>query len=449
MLNKRNDNLCGLVGMVGWIGPKEKAAMKLLTYFDIIRGEHSTGYAVLSSDDEISVMKEVGPPGFLFTREEFTEKGVLKETMPKFIMGHNRYATAGAINAGNAHPFICGDIVGCHNGTLNTENLKDLPDYDKYEVDSEALFSSINQIGLKETINLTAKAWSLTFYNKKDNTLNFIRNDERPMCYVWSADKRTMFWASESWMLKQALAAVKLPVEDTIYVTSVDMHYSIDLSKSYFTKEACFNRAGIIQGAKPKYPKYVSSNTYWGGRGSTYYKPVTKDNVIDKRNAFSKNVVLAPPKNKSDFIDMVLSDQEVVFTGEHTIHGHCYTYGYATDNADLEIRAYDSPHNIYGYVFGEPYMGFVKKIKTDRVTGQVYAILDLKTIVELEDARTYPIDNGELVTLTEWEDSTKKGCAHCCVQPDDKDADECVWMNEKTFLCKDCVTNPAIAGYIN
>lgn len=120
------------------------------------------------------------------------------------LIGHNRYATQGAVNSVNAHPFDFEHIIGAHNGSLRS--TLNLPDHKDFVVDSENIFHAINQDGSVETAAKLNGAYALTWWDKRDNTLHFLRNAERPLWYVFTQDRQAIFWASELWMLTGVLA---------------------------------------------------------------------------------------------------------------------------------------------------------------------------------------------------------------------------------------------------
>lgn len=147
--------------------------------------------------------KRTGSPFNLFHTKDYDE---LKRGFSKLLLGHNRYATQGKIDELNAHPFLCGHIVGAHNGTLDWHaDIKPKAG----GTDSEAIFQHIADHGVEATLPKLSGAWCLVWYDLKDKTLNMIRNEKRPMSYVYSKDRKTIIWASEERMLDFAFPVAK------------------------------------------------------------------------------------------------------------------------------------------------------------------------------------------------------------------------------------------------
>jgi glucosamine 6-phosphate synthetase-like amidotransferase/phosphosugar isomerase protein len=200
--------MCGIVGVAGDLWTRHEVFMKRMFLLDWMRGPDSTGLAAIrSQDNEVKIAKVADHPLVLFDTGRFKE--ALSGTLSKVFIGHNRLATKGKINHGNTHPFEYGNIVGCHNGTLDWHSFDLLKRElkEEFDVDSQALLAAIDKWGLKKTINKIEGSWSLVYYDKSDDTLNFLRNEERPMYYAYSKDFKHLFWASE-WPMIQA--AVRL-----------------------------------------------------------------------------------------------------------------------------------------------------------------------------------------------------------------------------------------------
>lgn len=230
--------MCGLIGCAGQISAKEEKIFKQLLILDTLRGEDSTGVASINLNGDVSVAKVVGDPFQLFDTSAYT---AITRTSNRVLIGHNRYATQGKVSRKNAHPFELDTLVGAHNGTLT--NKWELKNGSKYDVDSEALYNDIEELGLEQAIGKAKGAWALVWWDKATSKLNFLRNKERPLHYIYSKDKKVMFWASEAWMLTAIINREGYehgPINEFKEYT----HYSFDIDlKSY-------NEMGEI--AKPR-----------------------------------------------------------------------------------------------------------------------------------------------------------------------------------------------------
>lgn len=196
--------MCGIVGVAStnpMTVPMKEFFCDLL-YHDVVRGPHATGVAAIDTMDKRLVVekKAVKAADFLNLKDEMENLFAFKHNFNIYI-GHNRWATSGAKDADeNAHPFIRGDIVGVHNGSLRDQTLLD--NHKDFVVDSDNLFAHLDENGLDETIKKTNGAYALVWYNREEGTLNFLRNDERPLaigklsngCWVWASEMGMLQW---------------------------------------------------------------------------------------------------------------------------------------------------------------------------------------------------------------------------------------------------------------
>src|SRR5690606_8536689 len=111
--------MCGLVGVAGNITSVSDKIFRTLLILDTVRGEHSTGVAaVRRNTEEVYLAKQLGNPFELFNDKRYD---TAINSINKVIIGHNRFATRGAVNKANAHPFENDLVVGAHNGTLDNK----------------------------------------------------------------------------------------------------------------------------------------------------------------------------------------------------------------------------------------------------------------------------------------------------------------------------------------
>ena len=217
--------MCGIVGVVGNVQAQHETIFKQLLIVDSLRGIDSTGVAIISKNNEVKIAKDVGDPYGLFDTKSF-DKAMLGAN--RVCIGHNRWGTVGGTNRKNAHPFQFDHITGVHNGTLR--NKYALKDGLKFDVDSQALYSHISDFGVKDAISIAEGAWSLVWWDDVDQTLNFLRNEERPMMWTMTETGSQMFFASEGWMLEGVLGRNGVK-HGEIVSTKEDWHYAFPVSK--------------------------------------------------------------------------------------------------------------------------------------------------------------------------------------------------------------------------
>lgn len=215
--------MCGIVGVAGNLEHKDTDVFRELLHVDYIRGKAATGIGTVAPNREIEVFKRACDPTELMM---FTRFGTLVTQSKKMLLGHNRAPTIGQNNKFNAHPFEFGKVMGVHNGTLERGCLKDLEYPNMFDTDSEQLYCHIERHGIADAIGKVSGAWSLVYYDGEDNTINFLRNDERPMFYAFTKDMKRMYWASELWMLQGILHRNGIDTDNKWWSTSPDVHYS-------------------------------------------------------------------------------------------------------------------------------------------------------------------------------------------------------------------------------
>lgn len=217
--------MCGHVGVAGYVSSKEERVFRTLLRLDTLRGEDSTGIATMSSTGHVTVTK-AAENAFSFLSSAASKKAFYGWN--KVMLGHNRYATKGAVNAENAHPFEFGHIVGAHNGTLKHHD--NFLDGSKFKVDSQAVFYHMSEEDVADTWEKLNGAAALVWIDKKEKSVNFLRNKERELYYAISEDGKTFFWASEFWMLMVACSKEGINIGKPVMFTE-NVHYCLNPDK--------------------------------------------------------------------------------------------------------------------------------------------------------------------------------------------------------------------------
>jgi hypothetical protein len=205
--------MCGIVGMVtsntyGFNASNRKLFEQLL-WADTLRGSDSTGIFGVTKTGNVDYMKAVGNPTNILEHADYKDFHENIYDTFHMVVGHNRKSTRGATTDENAHPFIEGNTILVHNGTLT--NHAALTDQ-VVEVDSHAILHSIVERGYEETLKELQGAFTLVWYDAADKTLRIIRNNERPM-YIAST-VGAWYFASEEQMLEWILERDDVKIKD-------------------------------------------------------------------------------------------------------------------------------------------------------------------------------------------------------------------------------------------
>ena len=205
--------MCGLYGVFGnGIIAEDMRVFQTLAFVNQLRGTDATGVVQVripfNNKDaaKVEIAKAAEPAqDFMYKREN---RKFYTECTAHAVMGHNRFATVGdADAASSAHPFETQRYVGMHNGTLKENRYANSKDY---ATDSEALYNEITQNGMEETVSKLSKdsAFALAFFDKERETIGFIRNDKRPLCFAVHATRHVVYYSSSMLDLRFALNRV-------------------------------------------------------------------------------------------------------------------------------------------------------------------------------------------------------------------------------------------------
>ena len=447
--------MCGLVGVAGNLFQNDKVAFRNLLILDVFRGDHSTGVAIVKSDNQAFTTKQIGHPFSLFESDEetFTPSGLVKDADVKVMLGHNRYGTVGAKTAENAHPFIQGNVIGAHNGTLEWDCKNRLDDFDNFEVDSEALIYNINKNGPDKAISNTTGAYALTWWDMEKNKLFFIRNHKRPLYYTRSADRDAFYWASEEWMLEVALS--KANVRHTqILPLEVDHLFSLDVTHStqaFRNSELVKEREikGFIRPINPVstvHTKVGGTNPFgygysYAGVGGYVPKPL-------------------PAKERYEYLQRYVGKEisfwpDYISKGRSGVQHVSCTPVFSPDEFEIRLFANGAKQLDKWLATKNPLVAKVKRIvhsvnKLD--ADEVYVIVDYRSMHEQKDMlkakavndkhRIFSGFHGVPLTEEEWIVRTCDGCSYCSQQVEESEQASLTWFGVNQFLCPECSGMP-------
>lgn len=167
-----------------------------------VRGVHSSGIYQVRNGKISTYKKAINASNFL---EDPQAKPLINGAgSANLTVGHVRHATAGSINDENAHPFLVeredgSKLVGVHNGTLREWKYKD--GGKDHNVDSAWAFDLLARENA-DAFEYFTGAYALVWYDSNHPDSVFMaRNDQRPMHYMVTKDRKTMLFASELGML--------------------------------------------------------------------------------------------------------------------------------------------------------------------------------------------------------------------------------------------------------
>ena len=398
--------MCGIIGYINYaktINERKKFAafLKQAIHCDTLRGHHGTGVLGVDDKGKMSMYKrDLSGHDFIELQKA---KDIIDSTDNVFAVAHNRWATRGTASNENTHPFQHGDITLFHNGTVT--NIHSLSK-EKFNVDSDGVSYLINQndMDYKSILEEFEGGYSLVFYNEFDNTLNFARNEEKPMAFI-KLDTGSYIFGSEIGMIEWLAKRNGLVIESS-FTTKPGTVLTIPLDPNEDVRTISF---------KPKEAVLVKHYPYFDNKKKSYRFSYIEDLEI-----------------------MVTAGDWVPYNNTHKQdpeqNGYIKCTSERYHNLQINISQIQRKHY-------HNYKDKTLKVKINSVTADNIAYARFISIVSPEKTdNTIPFllkgPNKSKITRHDFLTKVKDGCSMCTTPLTEHN--EVTWDNEGNPFCSDC-----------
>lgn len=436
--------MCGIVGLIsrsvsGFTWSEEGIFTNMLRA-DTVRGDDSTGVFGVSRKGHVDTQKG-DADGYIFTRVSQYDQ-FRKRMRDKYhiVIGHNRKATKGTVTSANAHPFVEGNIVLVHNGTLL--NAGDINK--EVEVDSHAIAHALNDHDAVAALGKLDGAYALVWYNMEDRTLNLARNAQRPLFVleypgVWAiaseAGLPAWLFGREGVKFKQAREV--LP--EKILTWHLDKLTDEPEVTAFAEYKAPTHYPTVYKG--PVYDSGWESRGH-RGYGYSYPRPDPTGPIFEKKAGGNFGGFRTGDVIRVKFDDDKTEANQMIYMGHPIIDGElhediCVQYTCPLDKTDEFLKAYTET---------DVFSGNVTAHSIYRGTQIIY----VTNVLPVKRVRSV---NGDVYDLGEATRAISEGCPRCkMVIPLDHFGLTLVKRRSDgthRVVCRDCLTKAIEASEQN
>lgn len=432
--------MCGIVGIISGERGYNVNVRKFFTQalsVDTLRGAHSTGITAYARDKHNEhVMFKKAIPGYDFADLKLYDSFAKDIERYKYVIGHNRHATRGAVNSVNAHPFQHGDITLVHNGSLSSH--RDLTK-EFYTVDSEAICAAFSQNDPRDIIPRLKGAFALVWTDTSTGLLHMVRNEERPLAFLKLKDKDTILFASEKHMLIWLAERNHLAI-DKVY----DLKPGHLLTFGRDEKNATnWDTEEVELYVPPVNNRYTSRNTVVNlpvNKNTNSRRQTRRRERADNLTAALGQYGLKPHDEVAfEIMSKIPFDSNYMKT-----HGRVHATGIVVEKGlDLETIVYSIPDvsvelgdTIIGKIIGMEKSGNERLI----INNDSLVILDAEGIKDIEQpgARFLSGPYNSKISFNEFTELTAKGCFACGEDIKMSDEPYMDWSIDGKPLCPLC-----------
>ena len=406
--------MCGLVGMLtssntGFFA-RDRDVFKEMLIVNSLRGSHSTGVFGGRIDGETDFAKAVGNPYDFINHPETHPLFNKMISKWKFAVGHGRHATRGTITGNNAHPFKIDHITMSHNGTVYGSDLIKI---EKDMVDSKAICNALTKYDPVEVFQDIDGAFTIIYHDEKTESLNFVRNKERPLSMGFDVKNHRMMFASEKNMLIMVAARNGIELTDIISIPE-DVIFS-------FTKGSLDYKETKVPQKVKIYPVKTPINTFNKGNNPTEGK-------ITKITSRSTGVSLSLGEKVRFHIKeiMELNAKQNVYQ----------VFGNVMDYPEIEVAAIWKSKEEELYEKHE-WEGTVRSISSTSSRQKLQGLLHCIYVGDIHSTTTVTTLDGSEMDKEEFKHLAAKGCDYCKGEIGEEDAELCL-VDSTYIFCKEC-----------
>lgn len=206
--------MCGIAGvMSAYLSPGEIKTFKDLMVVSTLRGKWGSGVLAVPTNPKkpVDYIRSLDSGCEIVETKQFDE---LVKPKTAVLLGHCREPTRGGYTLNFMHPHKADHIVGVHNGTMDM--VARVP-VTEGKSDSKMVFEAIRDFGPQYFVENSKGAYALVWIDAKTDTINFLRNDQRPLYFAHiEGIEGTVYWASEASMLSFVLSRATVSTSKVI-----------------------------------------------------------------------------------------------------------------------------------------------------------------------------------------------------------------------------------------
>lgn len=401
--------MCGIVGMVDfskkgfYLRDKELFQEMLIT--NSIRGAHSTGIFGGKIDGNVDYAKCTGNPYELIYHPDAMEMWNRLISKYKFMVGHGRHATKGAINPANAHPFQVDHITMVHNGTVRQSSLVNVQ---AHSVDSLAIAHALTKYDAKDVLADIEGAYSLVWHDSKEDRLYLAHNNQRPLAIGYNEKEDRMLFASEYGMLKY-IGGRNGFVFDELMNIPIDEIWSFDAHSMKPEKE------------KIPFKKYLPpAQTY------DTQAPVTHGKIVAITSQSTKMKLKVGETVLLELTEIVPLKQDNLF--------QCFGTAYGTPEAEVSFIWQGKEEILHQNKMWRAEVTSIVNSSQAKVKEGILFYIYTKEAAVSDLVETY---DGSIMSKEEFTDATATGCS-CCKKLLVLEKPEDVFISDGYVLCSTC-----------